>query len=83
VDRKQLRRRLEQRPNAVRFEAPAELLEAYGWALARVRGSHHIFQRGGERLTAPHRRPTVLPVYVRMVLRATAEEDDDGADDGD
>ena len=83
MDREQLRRRLAQRPNAVRFEDLAGLLEAYGWELARVRGSHHVFRRGGERLTVPHRRPTVLPVYVRMVLKATAEEGDDGTGDGD
>jgi predicted RNA binding protein YcfA (HicA-like mRNA interferase family) len=85
-DRERLRQRIAQRPNAVRFEELARLLEAYGWSLVRVRGSHHLFARGGERLTVPHRRPTVLPVYVRMALAATAgdaEEEDDGPNDGD
>jgi predicted RNA binding protein YcfA (HicA-like mRNA interferase family) len=43
-----------------------------GFTLARVSGSHHTFTRGAESVTVPHRRPTVLPVYVRDVLARTA-----------
>lgn len=40
----------------------------------------HAYRRGGETLIIPYRRPTVLAVYVRMVIKKTAEEDDE--DDG-
>jgi predicted RNA binding protein YcfA (HicA-like mRNA interferase family) len=76
MDREEMRRRMAQHPNAVRFEDVRQLLEAYGWMLDRVRGSHHIFARGRETLVVPHRRPHVLPVYVRRVLAATREADD-------
>jgi predicted RNA binding protein YcfA (HicA-like mRNA interferase family) len=66
-----------QHPKAVRFEEVQRLLEAYGWALDRVRGSHHVFARGRDTLVVPHRRPHVLPVYVRRVLEVTREEHDD------
>jgi predicted RNA binding protein YcfA (HicA-like mRNA interferase family) len=71
--------------NAVRFEELRRLLEAYGWELARIRGSHHVFVRDGAQLTVPHHRPHVLPVYVRQVLALIQEpeadqESDDGAD---
>ena len=83
VDRQELRRRLAQRPNAVRFSELQQLLEAYGWRLERVRGSHHLFVRGGERLVIPLRRPHVLPIYVRQVLSRTQEQDDEETHDGD
>lgn len=81
MDREQLRRQVAQHPNAVRFDELARLLVAYGWELARVRGSHHVFVRSGAQLTVPHRRPHVLAVYVRRVLELTKEEED-GAGDG-
>ena len=73
VDREQLRRRIAQHPNAVRFDELAELLTAYGWELARVRGSHHVFVKDGAQLTVPHRRPHVLAVYVKRVPAQTEE----------
>ncbi len=69
-------RRIGRRPNAVRFEEVRQLLEAYGWTLDRIRGSHYVFARGSETLVVPHRRPHVLPVYVRRVLAVTQEEAD-------
>ena len=78
MDGATLRQRLAQRPNSVRFDELRRLLEAYGWTLRTVRGSHHTFVRGSERLTVPHRRPHVLPVYVRQALRLTEQQ---GRDD--
>jgi predicted RNA binding protein YcfA (HicA-like mRNA interferase family) len=73
MDREELRRRIAQHPNAVTIRELQGLLEAYGWTLERVRGSHHIFTRGRDRLTVPYRRPHVLAVYVKRVLTLTEE----------
>jgi len=72
--RRQLWERLAQRPRAVRFDEIQRLLELSGWTLDRVRGSHHVFRRAGAQLTVPYRRPHVLPVYVREVLRRTRRD---------
>ena len=74
-DRREMRRRIAQHPNAVRFDDLRRLLEAYGWTLDRVRGSHYIFARGAETLSVPYRRPHVMPVYVKKVLELTEEDD--------
>lgn len=73
MDRRELRRRIAARPNGVRFEELAKLLEAYGWERVRVRGSHHVFGRGDETLVVPLRRPHVLAIYVRAALDRTGE----------
>jgi predicted RNA binding protein YcfA (HicA-like mRNA interferase family) len=75
-----MRERIARRPNAVRFSEAQAVLEAYGWELARVTGSHHIFVRGAERLSVPFRRPHILPSYVRDILRATEGQDDERDD---
>src|SRR5947209_1797829 len=64
-----------------RFDEVRRLLEAYGFELTRVRGSHHIFEAGGVTVIAPLRRPHVLPVYVKRVLQLTEEYDDGNGDD--
>ena len=76
-----MRRRMAQHPNAVTFDEARRVPEAFGWELRRISGSHHVFSRGGERLTVPHRRPCILPVYVRQILRATERGGDDNAQD--
>ena len=77
VERRELWRRLAQRPNAVRFEELRRLLELSGFTLEGVRGSHYVFGRGGEQLVVPYRRPHLLRVYVREALRRTREEGDE------
>jgi predicted RNA binding protein YcfA (HicA-like mRNA interferase family) len=77
VDRTEYRRRLAQRPNAVRFEELERLLVLYGWELDRTRGSHFNFRRGSAKLVVPFRRPSVLAVYVRDALKRTAADDED------
>lgn len=74
MHRERLRRRLAQRPNAVRFEELAGLLEAYGFLLIRSTGSHHVYARGRERLTVPYKRPHVLAAYVREALQRCKDE---------
>ena len=86
MKRQELRRRVAQHRNAVSFAELQQLLEAYGWELDRVRGSHHIFKCGSQTLTVPHRRPHVLPVYVKQVLALTTGLDETtqgGGDDDD
>ena len=60
-----------QHPNSVRFDEVRRVLEDYGWELNRIAGSHHTFVRRADAFTVPLRRPVVLPVYVRQVLRLT------------
>jgi predicted RNA binding protein YcfA (HicA-like mRNA interferase family) len=74
VNRARLRQRIAQHPNAVRFEELAGLLEAYGFVLVRSVGSHHVYARGGERLTVPYKRPHVLAAYVREALKRCGDE---------
>jgi len=80
MDREQMRARLAQLPNSVSLREARAVLEAYGWNLDHVRGSHHYFRRGRVLLSIPLRRPHILPVYVRQILKAT-QEDADGDDD--
>ena len=77
MDRRELWRRLAQHPANVRFAELQRLLELSGWSLHHVRGSHHVFKKGKERLVVPYRRPQILPAYVREVLRRTKEDGDE------
>ena len=77
MDRQRLRARIAQRPNAVRYRELERLLEAYGWVGRRGKGSHRVFTRQSQSLTVPYRRGHVLPVYVRQVLAACKEEQDE------
>jgi predicted RNA binding protein YcfA (HicA-like mRNA interferase family) len=77
VDREELRRRMARHPRTVSFAEARAVLEAYGWQLDRVRGSHHIFRHpeSGGSLNVPLRRPSILPAYVRKVLSVTEGDD--------
>ncbi len=77
MDRAESRRRVAQRPHSVRLSELQQLLEAYGWTLDRSVGSHHIFRRGGQKLSVPFRRPHLRVAYVRLALQMTEGEDDD------
>ncbi|HZQ35056.1 MAG TPA: type II toxin-antitoxin system HicA family toxin [Dehalococcoidia bacterium] len=77
MDREELRRRLAQRPNAVRFDELRRYLELCGYTLDRSSGSHRVFWRAGHSVVIPYRRPHVLAVYVRRVLRETRQDGDD------
>lgn len=56
-------------PSEVRFAVLRRLLESKGWSLARVSGSHHIFEKDGEaqHLSIPVHRGKVKHVYARKV----------------
>ena len=75
MQRSEVRRRLGQRPNGVRFDDLREMLEAYGWRVVRVSGSHHVFQRSGDTFSVPFHRPHVRATYVRQAMALTEGED--------
>jgi predicted RNA binding protein YcfA (HicA-like mRNA interferase family) len=79
MDRAAMRRRMAQHPRAVALAEARRVLEAYGWTLHRVSGSHHVFVCGTRTLSVPYRRPHILAVYVREILKATEGQDDDDA----
>lgn len=45
----------------------AKVLEAKGWQLLRVHGSHHLFGRGAERI--------VIPIHGRRTLKSGLQSD--------
>ena len=45
----------------------ARVLERRGWQLIRVRGSHHLYGRGAERI--------VIPVHGNQTLKAGLQRD--------
>lgn len=76
MDRKALRRRLAGHIRTASFEEVCAVLEAYGWQLLRVAGSHHLYgDAAGRRLSLPRRREVKAP-YVRQVLALTQEDED-------
>ncbi|MBE7520454.1 MAG: type II toxin-antitoxin system HicA family toxin [Thermoflexaceae bacterium] len=77
MDRRELRRRLTERPHNVRFEEIERLLLLSGWSLERTRGSHTHYRKGPERISVPFRRRAILATYVWDVLRRTREEGDE------
>jgi hypothetical protein len=82
VDRTELRRRLAQHPNAVRYEELAQLLRAYGFEHrpSRRGSSHQYWFNGVQRLSIPYRRPHLKRTYVDQSLAAIValEEQEDG-----
>ena len=50
-------------PSPVRFAVVKKLLESKGYKLARIHGSHHVFEKLGER-------PQSVPVHNNQVLYA-------------
>jgi predicted RNA binding protein YcfA (HicA-like mRNA interferase family) len=68
----------------VRFNIVKKQLEKAGYRLARVSGSHHIFEKPGQTLLSiPVHRGRVKPNYARQVKRIieaeAPEADGDGA----
>jgi predicted RNA binding protein YcfA (HicA-like mRNA interferase family) len=79
VDRAAMRRRMAQHQHSVSLAEARRVLEAYGWTLGRIRGSHYFFTRGALTLSVPYRRPHILAAYVRQILSVTGGQDDDDA----
>lgn len=58
-------------PSPVRFAVVKKLLEDKGYALVRIEGSHHIFDKPGVRpLTVPVHRNQVNYAYFRKAQKA-------------
>jgi predicted RNA binding protein YcfA (HicA-like mRNA interferase family) len=80
--------KLRQNPSNVSFDELRQVLEAAGFALDHVTGSHHVFriQSGVQvlKVVIPFSRP-VKPIYVRQVLAAIdqlkSEEEEEVDDD--
>ena len=69
-------------PSPERFSKVRRLLEAHGWILTRISGSHHVFTKAGRTpLSIPVHQGKVKPFYVRQVRKIIQEEagDDDGS----
>jgi predicted RNA binding protein YcfA (HicA-like mRNA interferase family) len=57
-------------PGKERFSVVKKMLEAAGYTLSRVRGSHHYFTKPGELpVSIPVHQGKVKPFYVRQVKR--------------
>jgi predicted RNA binding protein YcfA (HicA-like mRNA interferase family) len=58
-------------PSPVRFAAVRRLLKQKGYALVRISGSHHVFEKPGKPLVViPVHRGKVKPAYVREAEKA-------------
>ena len=57
----------------VKFSEVERMLEAKGYRLTRISGSHHIFTKAGARsVPIPVRKGKVKPAYVRMIQKLEA-----------
>lgn len=55
-------------PSDVPFRQVRRMLERAGWTLARVRGSHHLFDRaGGPLVSIPVHKGQVKAFYAKQV----------------
>ncbi len=71
--KEKLIRKLRQNPKNVRFNDIDKLLLSLGFE-KRQRGSHATYiLKGSGRITIPMRKPFILPVYVKEVLKLLEE----------
>ena len=71
VNRRKLLLRITQSPTNVRFGDMVDLVQAFGFRLKRVSGSHHIFQHSDlpESLTLQEVHGQAKPYQIRQFLR--------------
>ncbi len=56
-----------------KFSVVKKMLEAKGYQLTRIRGSHHIFTKPGARpVPIPVHKGKVKPAYIRMIDKLEA-----------
>lgn len=73
--KEKLLHKFRQNPKNVRFEEVDKLLRSLGFE-KRQKGSHATYIRKGQgRITIPFRKPFILPVYVKEVLKLLDEMD--------
>jgi predicted RNA binding protein YcfA (HicA-like mRNA interferase family) len=70
--------KIRQNPKNVRFEEIDALLRSFGFE-KRQKGSHAVFTRADLQLaiTIPYRKPFILPVYVKQILKLLDEISDE------
>lgn len=61
----------------IRFDEFVSLVEAFGFSLARVRGSHHIFEHPTlpENLNLQNQKGQVKPYQIRQFLQLIEQYD--------
>ena len=75
VRQEKLLEKIRQNPKNVRFQDIDKLLLSFGFE-KRQRGSHATYVLQGQgRITVPFRKPFILPVYVKEVLKLLDELD--------
>jgi predicted RNA binding protein YcfA (HicA-like mRNA interferase family) len=73
--KEKLLQKIRQNPKNVRFEDIDKLLLSFGFE-KRQRGSHATYiLKGQGRITIPFRKPFILPIYVKEVLKLLDEMD--------
>lgn len=75
VKRDKLLDKIKLRSNNVTFEDVRKLLEAEGFYLDRISGSHHIFQKEGMIFVVPAHRNRVKIMYVKRLIEIIEEHD--------
>ena len=55
-------------PPDMPFAEVQKVLECLGWALDRVRGSHHVLVRNGDTLSVPRSSGKVKRIYLQQIL---------------
>lgn len=76
LDRDAILSRARANPAALRFVELCWLAERYGWQLARIRGSHHIYKKVGEMrlMSFQDDRGSAKAYQVRQLLAAIEAE---------
>jgi predicted RNA binding protein YcfA (HicA-like mRNA interferase family) len=71
MNKKKLLERILAGSRSVRFADFVNLVEAYGFELSRIRGSHHIFEHPGipEILNLQNSKGQVKPYQIRQFLQ--------------
>ena len=60
-------------PGEARFSEVKKMLEAKGYRLTRITGSHHVFTKAGARaVPIPVHKGKVKPAYVRLIQKLEA-----------
>lgn len=72
-------------PTSLRFREAQRLAECFGFELARIRGSHHIYRSANSRavVNLQERAGMAKPYQVRQLLMAIADSDLPGQEDDD
>ena len=71
---KKLVDKMKRQPNSISLDEAGKVLEHYGYKFDRQNGSHKTYvNKDGDVQTAPKKRPTIKPVYVKQILHKIGE----------